>query len=190
MSILLFICPLCDIRWAITFIFSALFGIPAFLIHLKMTDFDIDPVAPGLSMSNLLLLILSTIVQVNELLPAHTHTLTYIQMHTHTRTHAHTHTHVHITRTHTYTHMYTHTHIHTHTHTRAHIYILRNMYFNGMVVVLLQVFGGYQFYVSSFAAIRHKTANMDVLITLATTIAYLYSVSAQATKLSLYRITV
>ena len=52
-------------RWAITFIFAALFGIPAFIIHLRMGDFDIEPVAPGLSMANLILLILSTIVQVN-----------------------------------------------------------------------------------------------------------------------------
>ena len=53
-------------RWAATFIFAALFGIPGFIIHLKMGDFDIEPVAPGLSMSNLILLILSTIVQVNK----------------------------------------------------------------------------------------------------------------------------
>ena len=147
-----FICVLCDIRWALTFIFSALFGIPAFLIHLKMTDFDIDPVAPGLSMSNLLLFILSTIVQVNEL---HTHACMHIHMQTHTQTH---------------------THKHTHTNTYIHIYFIKE-HVTLVVTVSLQVFGGYQFYVSSFAAIRHKTANMDVLITLATTIAYLYSVS-------------
>ena len=58
-----YLCDTC--RWAVTFIFAALFGIPAFIIHLRMGDFDIEPVAPGLSMSNLILLILSTIVQVN-----------------------------------------------------------------------------------------------------------------------------
>ena len=42
---------------------------------------------------------------------------------------------------------------------------------------LLQVVGGFQFYVSAFKSLRHCSANMDVLITLATTIAYVYSVS-------------
>ena len=42
-----------------------------------------------------------------------------------------------------------------------------------------QVFGGYQFYVSAFKSLRHKSTNMDVLIALATTIAYVYSVSCE-----------
>ena len=41
---------------------------------------------------------------------------------------------------------------------------------------LLQVVGGFQFYVSAFKSLKHCAANMDVLITLATTIAYVYSV--------------
>ena len=41
----------------------------------------------------------------------------------------------------------------------------------------LQIFGGYQFYVSAFKSLKHCAANMDVLIALATTIAYVYSVS-------------
>lgn len=45
--------------------------------------------------------------------------------------------------------------------------------------VALQVFGGYQFYVSAYKSLRHCAANMDVLIALATTIAYVYSVSSQ-----------
>ena len=40
----------------------------------------------------------------------------------------------------------------------------------------LQIFGGYQFYVSAFKSLRHCAANMDVLIALATTISYVYSV--------------
>ena len=40
-----------------------------------------------------------------------------------------------------------------------------------------QFVAGYLFYVSAFKSLRHKAANMEVLISLATTIAYLYSVS-------------
>ena len=42
---------------------------------------------------------------------------------------------------------------------------------------LCQVVAGYQFYVSAYKSLRHKDANMDVLIVLGTTIAYVYSVS-------------
>ena len=44
-------------------------------------------------------------------------------------------------------------------------------------VLITQVFGGYPFYVSAFKSLRHCAANMDVLIMLATSIAYVYSVS-------------
>lgn len=37
-----------------------------------------------------------------------------------------------------------------------------------------QFLGGAYFYVQSYKALRHCTANMDVLIVLATSIAYIY----------------
>uniref|UniRef100_A0A5S6Q2R6 HMA domain-containing protein n=1 Tax=Trichuris muris TaxID=70415 RepID=A0A5S6Q2R6_TRIMR len=40
----------------------------------------------------------------------------------------------------------------------------------------VQIFGGRYFYVKSYKAIRHCSVNMDVLIVLATTISYVYSV--------------
>ena len=43
--------------------------------------------------------------------------------------------------------------------------------------VSLQLLGGRYFYVTAYKAIKHGTTNMDVLIVLATTIAYVYSVS-------------
>jgi Cu+-exporting ATPase len=40
----------------------------------------------------------------------------------------------------------------------------------------VQIFGGRHFYQQCWKAVRHRTANMDVLIVLSTSIAYAYSV--------------
>jgi Cu+-exporting ATPase len=49
-----------------------------------------------------------------------------------------------------------------------------------VLCTVIQFVGGAYFYVSAFRALKHKTTNMDVLIMLATTIAYVYSVGLLA----------
>ncbi|XP_063248101.1 copper-transporting ATPase 2 isoform X2 [Prinia subflava] len=51
--------------------------------------------------------------------------------------------------------------------------ILNLLFF--ILCTFVQFLGGWYFYVQAYKSLRHKMANMDVLIVLATTIAYLYS---------------
>ena len=60
----------------------------------------------------------------------------------------------------------------------VHVFMLQLcMYvYTSCFILHIQFVAGYLFYVSAFKSLRHKAANMEVLISLATTIAYLYSV--------------
>ncbi len=61
----------------------------------------------------------------------------------------------------------------------ANLYIANNMYAHGLIVLALatpiQLVLGWRYYKGAFASLRHFNPNMDVLIALGTTAAYVYS---------------
>jgi Cu+-exporting ATPase len=50
------------------------------------------------------------------------------------------------------------------------------VYLNCIFATIIQLFMGFKFYISAYKALRHKSANMDVLIMMGTTAAWLYGV--------------
>lgn len=54
--------------------------------------------------------------------------------------------------------------------------ILTNFYIQLLLATPIQFWAGYEFYRATIPALRHRTANMDTLVALGTTVAYLYSV--------------
>ncbi|MGQ9723453.1 MAG: heavy metal translocating P-type ATPase, partial [Candidatus Jordarchaeum sp.] len=56
--------------------------------------------------------------------------------------------------------------------------IMQNPLFLFLLTTPVQFIGGYQYYRGSYYALRNKTANMDVLIAMGTSVAYFYSVFA------------
>ena len=51
------------------------------------------------------------------------------------------------------------------------------VYLNAIFATIIQLFMGASFYVSAFKSLLHKSANMDVLIMMGTTAAWLYGIA-------------
>lgn len=50
------------------------------------------------------------------------------------------------------------------------------IYLNAVFATIIQIFMGAPFYINSYKSLRNKSANMDVLIALGTTAAWLYAI--------------
>lgn len=53
--------------------------------------------------------------------------------------------------------------------------LFQNYYFQFFLATVVQFFCGFQFYQASIPALKNRVANMDVLVVIGTTVAYLYS---------------
>jgi len=53
--------------------------------------------------------------------------------------------------------------------------VFKNYFFQFFTASIVQFFGGLDFYQAAISALKHRLANMDVLVSIGTTIAYLYS---------------
>lgn len=54
--------------------------------------------------------------------------------------------------------------------------LFKNFFFQLILATPIQFWAGYEFYRATIPALKHRTANMDTLVTLGTTVAYIYSV--------------
>ena len=53
--------------------------------------------------------------------------------------------------------------------------IVKNMFYHFFLASIIQFWGAYDFYKATVSSLRHRIANMDTLVVIGTTVAYLYS---------------
>ncbi len=53
--------------------------------------------------------------------------------------------------------------------------ILKNMFYHFFLASIVQFWGAYDFYKAAISSLKHRLANMDTLVVIGTTVAYLYS---------------